>query len=64
MHIPSLLYPHRADLSMNRNTIFSLEHILFERLLEGGVQMSGSNDQAQDVDDLIFDGEEWAPSDR
>jgi hypothetical protein len=39
-------------------------HILSDNNMEGAVNMNSDNEQKKDVDDLIFQDEDWTPSDR
>jgi hypothetical protein len=39
-------------------------HRLLRVILEGGGEMENHDEEGRDVDDLIFEGEPWQPSQR
>ena len=44
--------------------LFSRRHRLLGATLEGGGEMENHDEEGRDVDDLIFEGEPWQPSQR
>ena len=61
--IPPVLYPLLTVLSMNWKHFFE-ETYTVSMVTERSTDMENSGDNEKDVDDLIFEDEEWTPSER
>ena len=60
----SILSMNRKQFFLHAGNNFYFMHILSDNNMEGAVNMNSDNEQKKDVDDLIFQDEDWTPSDR